>query len=296
MWHYVPASRKKKREKSPLENKKFELERYASGDHPRRFILEFTSIVVPPEPLNSQAVSLQEQLQLAGEEPCQCEFVLLHMWSASGVEPGIVERHMLDLPRNFSANIGGLQNGSLQGGNKELAGFNCLDVLPAEEAKIGLKNVKPESAVRLEMILYRSQKPVLLGQRREAEKCVEEDADPIESPAEFEFANVTVAKFQLVLRQAGRVALALGDGQQITGVIHADDAMAGLSNLYRGSSGADGKFQNRLPLARQLPEEERHIVPEHFQVRVFGIVVFGDGAVAFHEKLDPGGNSLAVVG
>ena len=43
----------------------------------------------------------------------------------------------------------------------------------------------------------------------------------------------------------------------------------------------DRQFQDALPPAGgHLAEEERHVVPQHFQVGVLGVVILGDGAVS----------------
>ncbi len=55
-------------------------------------------------------------------------------------------------------------DGSVQGGNVEIAGIESFDVLLAcEETKIGLEDVEPESAVGLEVIFYGLEQTVLIG-------------------------------------------------------------------------------------------------------------------------------------
>src|SRR4051812_30106876 len=62
--------------------------------------------------------------------------------------------------------------------------------------------------------------------------------------------------------------------------------MTRLRDWYGGAGGAGGEFEDfEAPVlrpAREPAEEKRHIALQPRQVLVLGVVIFGDGAVAFH--------------
>src|SRR5207248_2656770 len=145
-----------------------------NGNHPRRIRIERRAIMIAVHLVNLKPVALQEDLQLAREDESQIELALLPMLAAAPIEPPVVEGNPLNLPARIAANVHVHVNGALQARHIEHRRFDGFRLGIGQESEVRLKDVDPEAPARLEMLADDRQQPVLLLERREAEKRVEE--------------------------------------------------------------------------------------------------------------------------
>src|SRR5262245_39116631 len=74
-------------------------------DHARRVVVQTAAVIVAVQRVKFEPVPLEQQLQLARNDPRQIKIHLRALLVAVSVEPTVVERDVLNLPCGFRANV-----------------------------------------------------------------------------------------------------------------------------------------------------------------------------------------------
>src|SRR5258706_8693963 len=183
-----------------LNFKAFDLRANAARNDPRRGARQAAPVVIPPQFLDLQPVALQKHAKLAREDPRHFKAIALAVHDAEFVEPRVMERHILRLPSQIALDAGGLIDRSIELRDVKTSRLKPFFLRAREDLKVGLENIEPESPVGLEMSPNGLQHSILLRERGERQKRVEEDRDPIELSSQIQFSHVAVDERQLAIR------------------------------------------------------------------------------------------------
>src|SRR6185437_14974250 len=102
------------------------------------------------------------------------------MQSAAGIIPAVMRGDVLHLRLLIATNLHRSHHSAIKFRHVEGNGVDPGLMLVSQDVEIWVKNVQPKFAARLKVPPNDFQKLILLFKLREAKKCIEEDADPIE--------------------------------------------------------------------------------------------------------------------
>src|SRR5689334_22509884 len=111
----------------------------APGDHAGGGLGELAAVVVAPEVFDAQAVALEEQVQLAGEDAGHVEDELLAAGPAEGVEPLVAGGDLDPLPGHVAPDVVAAEDRAVELGDVEDVAVEAVLALAGEHRVVGVE-------------------------------------------------------------------------------------------------------------------------------------------------------------